>query len=323
MRYDWFTMVPDRAFQRSAGKLKTLEGGGGGSTTSTSTNINYSPAEAAQRAAVMTEGATTYAQTKDTLASSGYPGAHVVPFSAESIGAQNAMLQNAQAAVPTLNNINQGVNYGLTNAMDVNNNPYLQQTIQAAVRPITESYTDAGGVMSQIRAGAQEAGNAQYGGSRQGIAEGIAAGRYADAVADASSKIATAGYNTGQDTFAKTLALAPISLEAMTMPANWVSAVGAQKENLSAQQAAYAADSRYWDLNAPWMGLQNYANIVYGAGSGGTTASGTSSGGSAPRNPLMGAVGGGIAGYALGAQIGSAIAPYGAAAGAVLGALFS
>lgn len=63
-----------------------------------------------------------------------------------------------------------------------------QAAIDAATRAITESYTDAGGIMGQIRTGAEGAG--QFGSSRQGVAEGIAAGRYFDAVGDTAAKIA-------------------------------------------------------------------------------------------------------------------------------------
>jgi hypothetical protein len=63
-----------------------------------------------------------------------------------------------------------------------------QAAIDAATRAITESYTDAGGIMGQIRTGSLDAG--QFGSSRQGIAEGIAAGRYFDSIGDTAAKIA-------------------------------------------------------------------------------------------------------------------------------------
>jgi len=269
--------------------------GGGGGGDSTNTTVNYSPEEAAQRAKVQNEATRIYGQTSGTLANSSYPGAAPVPFSEATKAAQNLAINNALQAQGAIQDINTGVQYGMTGAMDVENNPYLQKAIDAAVRPVQQQYTDAGGVFSQIRTGAGNAG--QYGGSRQGIAEGIAAGRMADSMTDAASKIASDAYNTGQDTFTKTLMFAPQALEAGMTPVNWLSSVGAQQENLAQEQANYEANQRTWDLNAPWLPLQNYASIVYGGASPGTSTE-TSYGGST-RNALGQAAGGALTAASL------------------------
>jgi hypothetical protein len=167
--------------------------------------------------------------------------------------------------------MNRAVRFGLNDVLYPSTNPALQDTINAAIRPITESYVDPGGVMSQIRSGAVAAN--QYGGSRQGIAEGIAAGRYADAIGDTAAKIATEGYGKGLDTFSRTLAFAPQALEAGMLPANVLGAVGAQNEALTAEMEQYAANARMWGLNAPWTPLQNYASIVFGGANPTTVAS--------------------------------------------------
>lgn len=314
MRYDWNTMLPERAFRTFGRKIVSFEGGGGGggNTTSTTTNVNYSPEEAARRAQVMDEAARIYGQTQPQLSRSNYPGSVPVPFSMESLAAQNMATQAAFNAQPAIADIQQGVRFGMTDARDVRSNPYLQNAIQAAINPITASYTDPNGVMAQIRSGAREAG--QFGGSRQGIAEGIAAGKYAQAVGDAASKMASAGYERGLDTFEKTLMFAPQALETQMMPVQWLSGVGAQKENLAQMQEDYLANQRMWGLNAPWLGVQNYANIVFGAGSGGGTSTTTGQGASMQRSPLMGALGG----AAMGASL-TGGSPIGMALGALVG----
>lgn len=279
--------------KRTGGRLALLGGGGGGDTTSTT--INYSKAEAAKRAEVMAEAERVYKATGGQISGSDYPGAKVAPFSQETLAAQQLAMANAGAAQQQVNSINQGVQYGLTGAMDVENNPYLQKAISAAVRPIQQEYTDAGGVMSQIRTGATQAG--QYGGTRQGIAEGIAAGRQAQAIGDTSAKIASDAYNKGQETFQKTLTFAPQAMEAGMTPVNWMSSVGAQKENLAQSQADYAANSQMWDLNAPWIPLQNYASIVYGGSAPSTTSTSDSSGNA--RNPIGQAAGAALTGASL------------------------
>ena len=270
------------------GLRQLYKGGGGGS--STNTTINYSPEEAARRAQVMDEAQRIYKANASTMASTGYTGAKPVDFSDATKAAQNLAVNNASAAQNSVAGIQQGVNYGLTQAMDVNNNPYLQQAMQAAVRGIDQNYTDAGGVMSGIRSDAGLAG--QYGGSRQGVAEGIAASRHNQQVADTIANMATSAYDKGQDTFGKTLTFAPQAVEAMNIPVNMLSGVGAQQENLAMERENYAANARNWALNAPWMPLQNYASIVYGGATPSTSTETQAAG--AARNPLGQAAGAGL-----------------------------
>lgn len=270
-----------------------MGGGGGGDTTSTT--VNYSPEEAARRAQVMDEASRVYGENKSTIANSSYPGAKPVEFSDATKRAQQLAVQNAENAQTSIDQINKGVQYGLTGAMDVKNNPYLQGAIEAATRPIQQQYTDAGGVMSDLRTNATQAG--QTGSSRQGIAEGIAAGRMGQAMGDASASIASDAYNKGQDTFARTLMFAPQALEAGMTPVNWLSGVGAQQENLAQDKSNYAANSALWSMNAPWLGLQNLANITFGGSSPGTTS--TTSSGSGERSALGQAAGAGLTAASL------------------------
>lgn len=259
-----------------------MSGGGGGGGNNTTTSVNYSPEEAAQRAQVMNNANWVYQATAPQITNAGYPGAKPVSFSPETVTAQNLAVQNAAAAQDQINTLNQSVNYGLTGAMDVRNNPYLEQAMQAAIRTNTQNFTDPGGVLSQLRGGAQQAG--QFGGSRQGIAEGVAAGRLNQTNADTVAQMGSDAYNKGQDTSTKTMMFAPQALEAGMTPVSWLSGVGAQKENLGAEQANYDAASRMWNLNAPWAPLQNYANIVFGGASPGTTSESSTSAGK--RDPL-------------------------------------
>ncbi len=295
------------------GKLYFKGGGGGGSTTSTNTTQNYSPEEAARRTQVMDEAKRIYDATSGTISGSPYPGPQVVGFSPETQVAQNLAVNNAAAAQDSINSINQGVKYGLSGAMDVDNNPYLRQAIDAALRTTTDAYTGPGGVLSNIRTGAEASG--QYGGSRQGIAEGIAAGKYNQAINDTAAKMASDAYNKGQDTFSRTLMFAPQALETGMMPVNWLSGVGAQKEALGQEQAAYNANAKMWELNAPWAPLQNYASIVYGGATPSTTTTGTgTTSGGGSRNALGGALGGAMSGF-------QAFGPWGALGGGILGGL--
>jgi hypothetical protein len=231
--------------------------------SSTSTQQNYSPEEAARRTQVMDEATRIYNATAGAAQNSPYPGTQPVPFSPDSITAQNYSRDYALGpAVQQAANMNNAVQFGLYDVLFPQTNPALQSSIDAAIRPITQSYTDTGGVMSQIRDSAQGAG--QFGSSRQGVAEGIAAGRYANAIGDTSSKMANENYQKGLDTFSRTLAFAPQALQSGLMPANILSGIGAQNEQQAQQIQDYLANARMWDYNAPWTPLQNYANIVFG-----------------------------------------------------------
>jgi hypothetical protein len=265
-----------------------LGGGGGGGTQSTSTNVNYSPEEAARRSQVMDESQRIYNATAGDMGA--YPGASVAGVSGATQEAQRMAVDASREGQQQVKNINAGVNYGLTGAMDVKNNPYLQDAITAATRPIRQEYTDAGGVMSSIRTDAGNAG--QTGSSRQGIAEGLAAGRMAQAEGDAAAKIGSDAYNTGQQTFQKTLAFAPQAMEASMTPVNQMSSVGAQQENYQQQLLDYQANARVYGQNAPWIPLQNYASIVYGGSAPSTSAVSTGTG--AGRNAIGQVAGAGL-----------------------------
>lgn len=249
----------------------------GSSGSSTTTTQNYSPEEAARRTQVMDEAARIYNATAPALSSAAYPGARPIQFSPDTLMSQQYARDYATGpAVAQANNINQAVQFGLSDVLFPETNPALQSTINAAVRPIYQDFTDPGGVMSQIRTGAQDAG--QFGSSRQGIAEGIAAGRYANAASDAAAKVATEGYNRGLDTFSRTLAFAPQALQTGLMPAQILSGVGAQNEMQASEIENYLSNAAMWQLNAPWAPLQNYASIVFG-GANPSTKSVTSGGG--------------------------------------------
>lgn len=291
--------------------------GGGGKTKSTNITQNYSPEEAARRAQVMDQAQQVYNQTRGSYQPGTYPGSQPVPFDYWSLVGQGSALTAADMAQASNQQASQGLTYGLTQAMDVNNNPYLQKSVDAALGRIQNQYTDPGGVMSQIRTGAENAG--QYGGSRQGVAEGIAARELQHSLGDTAAQMYSDAYNKGQDTFARTLALSPQVVSSYSAPSVLQSQVGAQREGLAQAMEDYNAASRQWDFNAPWTPLENYANIVYGGG--GSQSTSTATGAGAARNPVMGAAGGALAGWAVGAQMGAAYGPYGAAAGAILGAL--
>jgi hypothetical protein len=173
-----------------------------------------------------------------------------------------------------VNQAQEGLDYGLNEARDPMNNPALTDLLGTVNRRLSQQFTDPGGPLAQIRDQQLQAG--QYGGTRQGIGEGIATARFGEILGDTSAQIVNNAYNTGQDTFIKSLGLAPQTLQLGALPATQLGAVGAQNENQAAIQEQYEASGRYFDLNSPFTALQNYANIVNGTVSPGQISTGQS-----------------------------------------------
>ncbi len=296
-------------------QFRVYDKGGGSPSSTTTVNQLFSPEEAARRAKVMEEAERLYGTTAGTISNAPYPGATPVGPSPDTLAAQNFLRGYSLGPGAGLGGqALSATQFGLSDVLYPEANPALRATQAAAIRPVTEAYTDPGGVFSNIRAGAINAG--QFGGSRQGIAEGVAGGRYLSTIGDISAKIASEGYERGLGTFERTLAMAPQTFALGAQPAVGLSAVGAQGEAYQQTQEDYNAASRMWALNAPWMPLQNYANIVYGGIQAGTR---TDTAGSAPQvNKPMTALGG----AAAGAYVGSQIYPgWGTVIGAGVGAL--
>lgn len=302
-------------------------GGGGGSQSSTQTVVNYSPEEARRRAMVMDAATRLFNASPEGVPP--YPGAQPVSPSQETLQSR----QLAMNAVPGLqqasNNLNQGLQFGLHDII-YGEDPTLQNAIKAATRPIDVAFTGPGGYFAQHRA--DMIGSGMLGSSRDALTNAVMGENYLRAIGDTSAKLAAASRESTLNSFNKTLASAPFAAEsAATMPAAQVGAVGASNEAERAAQEEYAAASRGWEMNYPWMNLQNYANIVFGGSAPGTTS--TSTADPAKMNPLLATAGGAAAGYALGgmfsggaaggAQAGASYGPYGAAVGALLGFLAS
>lgn len=159
----------------------TTTGTNTGTTSNTgTTRVSYSPTEQAMRDQLLGRAKTAYEQSQANADPAGDR-------------AFNDMM-------------NAGIREGL-NARDVNNNPYLRGAIESATRGVTQKYNDPTGVLSNIRSDAVS--NGQYGGTRQGLGEGVAGGRYIQEIGDINSRMMSAAYDKGQDTFTRTLAMAP------------------------------------------------------------------------------------------------------------------
>lgn len=230
----------------------------------------------------------------------------VAPFNATQQSGQAQVLGGTgaqQGIVGSAGDASQFLTSGA--ALDPSTNAGLRGTIEAAQRPIFENLNES--IIPGIR---QEAiPGANYGGTRQGIAEGIATKGAIREAGDVGSKLAFAGYQSGLDAMTKALGLAPATAGAQSIPGATTSAVG----DVQQQQ-----QQRVLDANAlqQWLPLILGQTLAGQAGSipGGTvTSTGTTTGtgtnvgtsvGSAPQsslaNTLLGA--GSVASGLLGNQ---------------------
>lgn len=271
--------------------------GGGGQSTTNVTQM-YSPEEAARRAKVMAEAERAYANAPVVGGPAG--------ASADTLAAQDRMRAFSTGAGQQIANQAGGaLKFGLGDVLYPESNPALRATQEAAVRPITEAYTGPGGALQQVR---DHFGQGPGAGSREAIALGLTNRSYLNTVGDVSSRIASEGYNRGLDTFSKSLATAPSVYGLGMQPAATQDLVGQQTEG-------YQEAQRQWQLNQPWMNLQNYANVVFGGASPGTQ---TTSQGPGMSNVQRGGMA--LSGAAMGAMVGG---PVGGAIGAGAGLLLS
>ena len=113
-----------------------------------------------------------------------YPDQTYAGFTQPQQQGQQSILNYSQGLQPTVNNGLDSLNFGLTAVQDPNNNPYLSQYVDAAIRPLNQQYQEQ--ILPGIRDQAEMYGGA---GSRTGLAEGVAARGLQDATAATTANI--------------------------------------------------------------------------------------------------------------------------------------
>jgi len=185
--------------------------------------------------------------------------------------------------------------------MDPNRNPYMQQYVEGAIRPITQQYQEQ--VLPGIRSGARITGGADYGSTRQGVAEGIAARGYQDVVGDVTSGIYTDLYGQNIEAQQRAMSMSPMYAQMMGMPASMYGAAGDVLQRQ--QQAEIGGEMAAYDYNRDidW----NEMSQLYGLASGTPYGTSTQEG----AGPWAGIFGAGVMG--LGAMTGNPMLAMGGA----------
>jgi len=236
-----------------------------------------------------------------------YAEASPTVFQAEELQRQAAL---AQAGLG-LGSIVPGFQQALMSPAQRFQDPMLQESLRASLRPIEETGSR---LLQQARR--QATGKGQLGGTRQAILESEVIKDVAQKQADVASRMYGDVYGDVLRTQAATLGLSPSIMGTFALPAQTLAQVGAA-ETARAQQPITEAMQRFaFEQQAPSQALQQYGNIVAGTilpGTITTTGPGT-------RGP------GTLAGAAGGAGLASALGfggPLGLATGALFGGLLS
>jgi hypothetical protein len=236
-----------------------------------------------------------------------YPGQTVAPMSGYTSGALDWMAQRAQAGSP-LTQAGQGE---LTKTLQGSyldaGNPYFNQAVQSAIRPVTEQYQNV--VMPGIQSAFSDAG--RYGsGAHQGMVN-QANTDYQRNIGDISSNMAYQNFADERGNMLKAGLLAPEMAQQDYFDINQLGAAGAGFDQFN--QANIDADvNRYnYEQNKDTQWLSNYMGLLQQAPWGKSITE------TPPRpNPFTSALGG----AGIGGDIGG---PYGALIGGGLGLLGS
>jgi hypothetical protein len=253
-----------------------------------------------------------------------YPGQTYVSPSQETLTALQQQQDIAQRQSPSLQaaqNAYMQSYGGLANTAAggfLQGNPYQQQMIEAATRPLVSQYSNQ--VLPGIASLYSKSG--RYGSGAMQGALGQATEQYGRALGDVSANIVGTQYD--QERARQQQAImgltnlaqaAPGIYAQQYLPTQQLAQVGAQREAIAMQPLQEAMQRYSFGQQLPYQQLSGYLSSVYGSptASYGTTSQNMST------NPTVGAIGGALSGGLLGSAVGGAFGN--SMLGAGLGAL--
>jgi hypothetical protein len=171
--------------------------------------------------------------------------------------------------------------------LDINNFPFAQDAMRAAINPLTEQFTE--GVLPAIRGGYRAGAGQDFGSTREGIAQGIGSGKLSRASGEITSKMANDMFGQGLNATMQGFGVLPSTVNAAGTAAD----LGLRATTIPQlqQQAVIDAKQRLYDM--PFQNLQKASNIYSQAAGGGRTS--TTVADTADSNPFMSGVGGALA----------------------------
>jgi hypothetical protein len=234
----------------------------------------------------------------------------------------NPMLQQAQQAYQaSLGQVGQTAAGGFLNA-----NPYQQQMMEAATRPLTQQFSQS--VLPGISSLYSKSGRLGSGSMERAL--GTATEAYGRSLGDITSNIAGTQYQQeralqqqAQLQQAQLAGLAPQFYSQQFLPSQTLAQVGAAQEQISSQPLQQELAQYQFNQQLPYQQLQGYLSSVYGTplGGYGTTTQSYPTYQNTGAGVLGGAIAGGLGGYALGQAFPAIGGTYGALGGAAVGGL--
>jgi len=186
----------------------------------------------------------------------------------------------------------------LVSGADPLNNPFFSSTLEALLRPATQTFTED--VLPGITGGAVQAG--QVGSSRQGVAQGLATDRFTQNILDTSNTFGTNAYQAGLDSLGRAILAAPAIQQMGLVPANTLLSLGGVERGIEQEGINAAIDRFNYEQASPYNALSYYAGLVGNP----LGQSSTTVGPDTSPSPLVGAAGGAAAGAGLASGLVSA-----------------
>lgn len=188
-----------------------------------------------------------------------FPGSTVAPLS----GLEEIAGDRTRAAVDDIGgrfagSVNPALDFAVSGARDVRNNPFLEVAAEGAVRPVFQALTEQ--ALPAIRQGAIAAGSG--GSTRAGIAEGLATERATRAALDSTNALYSNAYGQGLSTMLQGLQLVPSLQQAQLAGPQALAGVGAQQRAVDQANINETVQRYLFNQAAPFQALQEYGNIV-------------------------------------------------------------
>jgi len=201
--------------------------------------------------------------------------------------------------------------------LDPGSNPYLDPAIQAAIRPVEQSFKNVIAPSIQTQFAGPEFQS--FGGPREANALGVASGEATRAMGDISSNIVFANYLNELDRLERSPQITAGALAGAAAPFDVLAGVGEQYRSQEAEQIAEEMARFQESVEGPFRPLVPLAQILQGipVGQQSTqTSTAQYAQPSALSKMLTGGLGGGILGGILGKEV---FTDLGAKAGGVYG----
>ena len=224
----------------------------------------------------------------------------VAPLNATQIAGQQQVLGSTGNMANTVNTA-AGTNQAISSGefLDPGSNKYVTNAVNSATQPIFDNLNEK--TLPQLSAGASTGAggvSANFGGSRQGIAEGLATKGADEAAGQTAAGIENSALNTGINATNTAIAQAPTTAGSLALPGATTSTVG--DVNQTQSQNVLNANNQASQLQQ-WLPLLKAQLLTQGASAtpgGSTTSTGTSNTDANPITQLIGgaSAAGGLAG---------------------------